>query len=96
MSLSPLESLTDVVNPGYHKKEIPKGEVGELSKIYEELLEAYEAESQDVGIMTLIELSDLIGAVEAFLDTHYPGFKLDDLRAMSDVTKRAFRSGRRS
>lgn len=93
---SPLEKLPEVNNPGYHKKEIPKGEVGELSKIYEELLEAYEAENQGVGIMTLIELSDLVGAVDSFLQKHYPNFTLNDLIKMSDVTKRAFNSGRRS
>ena len=96
MSFSPLDSLPPADNPGYHKKIIPKGEVGELSKVYEELLEAYEAESQGVGIMTLVELSDLIGAVEHFLAKHYPGFTLADLVAMSDVTKRAFISGRRA
>lgn len=94
--MSPLDSLADVENPGYHKKVIPKGEVGELSKIYEELLEAYEAQNQGVSIMTLVELSDLVGAVERFLEKHYPGFTLADLTAMSNVTKRAFNSGRRA
>lgn len=96
MSKSPLDSLPDVANPGYHKKEIPKGEVGELSKVHEELLEAFEAEAQNVGIMTLVELSDLLGAVESFLQKHYPTFTIHDLLAMSNVTKRAFTSGRRS
>lgn len=94
--LSPLQSLDTVENPGYHKHVIPKGEVGELSKVYEELLEAYDAESQGVGIMTLVELSDMLGAVESFLQKHYPGVTLDDLKAMSAVTKRAFISGRRA
>jgi len=93
---SPLESLDLVENPGYHKRLIPKGEVGELSKIYEELLEAYEAEEQGVGIMTLVELSDLLGAVQSFLEAHYPDTTIADLMKMSEVTKRAFTSGRRS
>ncbi len=81
--------------PGYHLSDIPKGEIGELSKIREELAEAQDAEDQGVSLMTLLELSDLIGAVEAYLETHHPWFTLDDLRRMSDVTRRAFRSGRR-
>lgn len=92
---SPLENLEPVDNPGYHKKVIPKGEVGKLSKVYEELLEAFEAEEQGVSVMTLVELSDLVGAVESFLEANYPQFTLSDLKAMSDVTKRAFTSGRR-
>lgn len=96
MSFSPLDSLPDVPNPGYHKKEIPKGKVGELSKVYEELLEAFEAESQGVGIMTLVELSDMLGAVDSFLQQHYPGFTIADLLAMTTVTQRAFVSGRRA
>lgn len=96
MDESPLSQLEQVPNPGYHKRLIPKGEVGELSKIYEELLEAYEAQEQRVNIMVLVELSDLLGAVESFLEKHHPGTTLDDLRKMSEVTKRAFQSGRRS
>jgi hypothetical protein len=96
MSKNPVDSLELFDNPGYHKRVIPKGEVGELSKVYEELLEAYDAEEQGVGLMTLIELSDLVGAVSSFLDKHYPGTSLDDLIKMSDVTKRAFLSGRRA
>lgn len=94
--LSPLENLEPVDNPGYHKRVIPKGEVGKLSKVYEELLEAFEAQEQEVRIMTLVELSDMLGAMESFLEENFPGFGLDDLRKMSDVTKRAFKSGRRS
>lgn len=41
------------------------------------------------------ELSDLVGAVEAYLAKHHPGTTLDDLKKMSDVTHRAFQSGRR-
>jgi hypothetical protein len=94
--LCPLDALELVENPGYHKRTIPKGEVGELSKIHEELLEAYDAEEQGVGLMTLIELSDLLGAVSSFLEKHYSDIKIDDLLKMSEVTKRAFTSGRRS
>lgn len=84
-----------VENPGYHLTHIPKGEVGEISKIQEELHELVDAAAQNVKVMELVELSDLVGAVEAYLERHHPGTTLDDLRAMSDVTRRAFRSGRR-
>lgn len=50
---------------GYHKKNIQKGKLGELSKIKEELDEAFDAEEQKQDLMLLIELSDIIGAVEA-------------------------------
>ena len=52
--------------PGYHLKKIKKGKLGTLDKIQEELDEAYDSEAQGVKIMTAVELSDLIGAVEAY------------------------------
>ncbi len=80
---------------GYHLTEIPKGELGELSKIQEELSEAVDSESQGVKIMTLVELSDMIGATEAYLEKHHNGYSITDLLDMSAVTKRAFINGRR-
>lgn len=81
--------------PGYHIAEIPKGELGEASKIFEEALELRDAVSQGARVMQLVELSDMLGAVEAFLDKHHSGYSLDDLRTFSDITKRAFRNGHR-
>lgn len=81
--------------PGYHLREIAKGAVGEPSKIFEEVEEFADALEQGVELMALIELSDLVGAVEAYLAKHHTSLKLEDLRAMSDVTKRAFVNGRR-
>lgn len=80
----------------YHVRHINKGHLGELSKVREELDEALDAESQGVDIMVLLELSDLIGAVEAYLEKNYPGISLDDLIKMKDVTRRAFESGART
>jgi hypothetical protein len=81
---------------GYHIKDIPKGDLGELSKIQEELLEAMDAEEQGNRIMTLLELSDLIGAVEAYLKNHYDdSFTLTDLLIMKEATNRAFLDGTR-
>lgn len=79
---------------GYHVSTIQKGVYGELSKIREELDEAVDAEAQGSSIMLLVELSDLYGALEAVAEKH--SMKMDDLKSMSDITKRAFRSGARS
>lgn len=80
---------------GYHVTEIQKGTLGEISKIQEELDELKDADKQGVRIMALVELSDLVGAIESYLETHFPEVNMEDLMKMSNVTKRAFRNGRR-
>ena len=50
---------------GYHTKEIPKGELGQFSKIKEEFLEFEDAVNQGDLILQFCELSDMIGAIEA-------------------------------
>lgn len=79
---------------GYHKTEIPRGEFGEFSKIKEEFLEAQDALEQNNHVMLLVELSDLLGAIEAYVGK----FKLtlDDLIVMKNVTKQAFNDGTRT
>lgn len=79
----------------YHLTHIERGVLGELSKIKEELDEAIDADNQNVKLMVLVELSDLTGALIAYLNKHHPGISIEDLIAMSKVTKRAFESGRR-
>ena len=81
--------------PGYHLREIPKGVLGDASKVVEEALELEDAMEQGNRVMALCEASDLLGAVEALLGKHFPGFGIADLKIMSDATKRAFESGRR-
>jgi hypothetical protein len=81
--------------PGYHLVEIPKGILGEPSKIAEEVAELQDAYSQGVSIMALIECADLYGAIRAYLTKHHPGTSMSDLEAMADVTERAFNNGRR-
>lgn len=81
---------------GYHLRKIKKGKLGESSKLMEEVLELMDAEKQDCKIMSLLELSDLIGAIELYLTQHFPDFTLEDLKTMSDITKRAFESGART
>lgn len=90
-----LNELAKVPNPGYHLHEIPRGEVGELSKILEEVLEALDAEAQGSSIMTLVELSDLYGAIQMYLAKHHPSMGVEDLAKFSTITQRAFTSGRR-
>lgn len=91
-----LDHLSVVENPGYHVHAIPRGEVGELSKVYEEILEALDADAQGASIMALVELSDLVGALKAYLARHHPSMTLEDLEKFSSITSRAFTSGRRS
>lgn len=52
---------------GYHKREIPKGEFGKLSKVQEEIHEALDAWEQCNNIMLLQELSDIYGALREYL-----------------------------
>jgi hypothetical protein len=63
---------TLLANPGYHLVAIARGELGELSKIREELDELEDAMSQGSRIMAQVELSDMLGAIEAFRDRHLP------------------------
>ena len=80
---------------GYHIMKINKGEFGELSKIQEELDELKDAVYQGSSIMALIELSDIIGAIDGYLAKHHPNQTLGDLIKMAELTGRAFKSGER-
>lgn len=80
---------------GYHLTDIPRGEYGEVSKILEEVLELQDAAEQGVKIMELCELSDIIGAITAYIGKHHAGITLDDLVKMAFVTSRAFEAGTR-
>ena len=51
---------------GYHVSEIPKGVLGTPSKITEEYLEFMDACEQNNPVMQLVELSDMLGAIDAF------------------------------
>lgn len=79
--------------PGYHTREIPKGKIGQSSKIREELEELEDAVDQGCKILVACELSDLYGALEEMARKW--SFTMNDLKAMSDLTKRAFRDGTR-
>lgn len=79
----------------YHITKIEKGVIGEFSKIEEELNEAKDALEQNCSIMLLVELSDMIGAIESYLEKYHPTITVDDLKKMSNITKRAFLTGQR-
>lgn len=79
---------------GYHYNDITKGKFGEFSKIVEEFEELVDANEQKNPIMVLQELSDMVGAMEAYT-TKYYNITLQDVIRMSAATKRAFESGDR-
>jgi hypothetical protein len=92
---APYTRLGAPYTPGYHINKPVKGVYGEASKIKEELEELMDALDQDAKLMALQELSDMYGAMSAFLKKHYSGFTMKDLEKMSDITKRAFENGER-
>jgi hypothetical protein len=79
---------------GYHKTKIVKGVLGEASKISEEYAEFIDANEQKNSVMELVELSDLLGAIEAYTKKKYL-INLDTLLTMTRATQRAFKTGLR-
>ena len=75
----------------YHLKKIKKGTLGKISKVQEEIEEYIDAKNQKCKIMQELELADIYGALEAVAMSH--GLKMKDLKKMSELTKRAFKSG---
>lgn len=80
---------------GYHKAFIPKGEIGEVSKIVEESLEAQDAYDQGNKIMELCELSDIYLSIKKRLEKAHVGITMEDIRIMAEATERAFKRGDR-
>jgi archaellum component FlaC len=78
---------------GYHKTEITKGVIGEFSKIREEFEELQDAEEQECKGLIICELCDLIGAIEEYSKKY--GMTIADLKQFSDMTKSAFKEGKR-
>ena len=81
--------MSEKTKSPFHLAPIKKGVYGKLSKVQEELDEALDAEKQGDKLLLLIELSDLLGAVEGVAETH--GFTLEDLKKFSDKVKVAKR-----
>ena len=78
---------------GYHKTDVKKGKLGEISKIDEEYFELQDAHTQGNPVMEICELCDMIGAIEAYVKKF--NLTLTDLIKMKDATKGAFESGYR-
>jgi hypothetical protein len=78
---------------GYHLKEIKKGTLGEFSKIKEEFEELMDANEQKNSVLEICELSDLLGAIEAYAKKW--NLSLGDLNKMKESTKKAFEDGSR-
>lgn len=78
---------------GYHQRKIDKGTLGQPSKIREEYEEFVDAVEQDNSVMALIELSDMLGAIEAYASRH--NITLYDLMIMMKATQSAFKDGTR-
>jgi hypothetical protein len=79
---------------GYHLREIKRGVFGEASKITEEHEEFLESLEQKNPIMALVELSDLVGAIEGYARKHH-NLTMEDLLTMKNATQRAFTNGSR-
>lgn len=69
----------------FHNRKIKKGIYGEFSKIEEEFDEAREALEQENKLMYLIELSDIVGAIEGVIERF--GLDLNDLIKFSNKVK---------
>lgn len=80
---------------GYHIAYIPRGQFGESSKIMEEAAEFNDAVMQGNPVMALCELSDLLGAIEGYIERKHPSISFNNLIRMKDATKRAFKEGHR-
>jgi len=79
---------------GYHIREITKGSFGDFSKIQEEWEELLDAHEQGGKILELVELSDLYGAIEGYIQSKY-GMTMEDIKQMSGMTSSAFKEGKR-
>lgn len=77
---------------GYHVRSIRQGKYGDITKVIEECEEYRDASEQGVKLM-MLELADVYGALEAVAANM--NLTMEDLRKMSDVTKRAFAVGHR-
>ena len=80
---------------GYHEDiNIPKSKFGSFEKILEEVWEIRDAVYQSNKLLVCCEMADLIGAIDEYSSKNF-GLKIEDLRKMSQLTKRAFEVGTR-
>ena len=79
---------------GYHNREIKKGVIGDFSKIVEEYEELSDAIEQKNPVLELVEITDLLGAIESFTVKNY-NISLEELIKMTRRTQSSFLEGRR-
>lgn len=79
---------------GYHTRDIKRGVYGDFSKVVEEWEELLDARLQDGKILELVEIADLYGALEGYLEKRY-GMNMEDVAKMSRMTSSAFIEGKR-
>jgi hypothetical protein len=77
-----MADLLHPAQPGYHLREIPKGVFGEASKILEEAAEFAEALEQGTKLMAMIELSDMRGAIDGYIQKNHSGLTIADLERL--------------
>lgn len=77
---------------GYHTQFIVKGEYGKFSKVKEEFDELKDAwENRESKVLTICELSDLYGAMEAFANECL-NISMDEIVKFSDLTKEVYQN----
>lgn len=77
---------------GYHTKFISKGEYGQFSKVEEEFEELKDAWlNRESSVLSVCELSDLYGAMEAFAEKtlHMP---MSEVIKFSELTKEVYQN----
>jgi hypothetical protein len=78
---------------GYHLSKIPRGVLGEFSKIEEEFEELKDSIKQKNKVLSICELADLLGSIELFAQNY--SLTLGDIIKMKDLTEKAFLCGER-
>ncbi len=68
---------------------------GHFSKIEEEFHELKDAMNQQDRVLALVELSDLIGAIDGFLKNEFKTIDFNDIIKFSKLTQNAFETGDR-
>lgn len=86
-----------VEDTGYHSKNgITRGTYGEFSKVDEEFEELRYARAQQNKPMEIMEIADLLGALNGYLEKKYKGtINIYDAIKMMEATKKAFENGKR-
>lgn len=88
-----LPRFQEALKLGYSNSPIKKEQNGTVGKLKEEFEEYIDAVKQGNILMALVELSDLLGAIDSYANRY--NMDLDKLIKMSKTTQRAFKEGKR-